>query len=700
MRTVNQGYRNRNDRRRRARARTGSLAGTFRSYQSAIAIITIGGLPQTLHAQVADGTDVSSSPANIATVPPAPPAAVITPVVPQGRADENVVRQAQDAFGATIGRETLGIYSSSSVRGFSPLAAGNARIQKLYFDQVAALDPRILRSVSIKVGLSAQGYAFPAPTGVVDSVLRRPGSERLLSVTIDVDSFGTRSIELDGELPLSSTLSIGAGAGLFDNRNFDDTKSHQNDEAVTASWRPGPGVEIQPFWSRSNLTGANFNPVLEPAGAFLPPPVRRRLYYAPSWATSAIESTNLGVLGRVQLAPHWTLDAGIFRSINDIPHNIDIFLIDLQPDRSGHLIGFFDPPVRSASTSGEVRLTHDLDEGPRTHSVLVSVRGRDSTNRYDGSSFADLGVVTEGVKIDVPEPRISLNAQNQDHVQQVTVGAAYAGHWRNVGELSLGLSRVDYTKTFGQPSLPTVKTTDRPWLYNVGGAAYLTGRAALYASYTRGFEETGVAPSNAANRGQALPSIVTEQKEGGVRWRIGKDVRLVVGAFDIRKPYLSLDGQNVYTTLGSTESRGIEVSLSGSLPAGLSIAAGGVFLNPTVVGAARGLRGVGKRPVRVPLHSVNISFDWQIPGQKAFSIDLDVENTGRVPALVDNSLFIPAVTLFDLGARYRFKISGTKATFRIQAANLFNKFAYSYYSPGAFQPISGRRVNAYLAIDI
>ncbi|PMY00937.1 TonB-dependent receptor, partial [Pseudomonas sp. MPR-R2A5] len=84
--------------------------------------------------------------------------------------------------------------------------------------------------------------------------------------------------ELDGELPLSSTLSIGAGAGLFDNRNFDDTKSHQNDEAVTASWRPGPGVEIQPFWSRSNLTGANFNPVLEPAGAFLPPPVRRRLY--------------------------------------------------------------------------------------------------------------------------------------------------------------------------------------------------------------------------------------------------------------------------------------------------------------------------------------------------------------------------------------------------------------------------------------
>ncbi|WP_457349413.1 TonB-dependent receptor domain-containing protein [Sphingomonas sp. UYP23] len=646
---------------------------------------------------MADGADVSPSPASIANVLPV---AVGPPAVSQGRADENVVRQAEDAFGATIGRETLGIYSSSSVRGFSPLAAGNARIQGLYFDQVAALDARILRSVSIKVGPSAQGYAFPAPTGVVDSVLRRPGAERLLSATIDTDTFGTRSIELDGELPVSSTLSIGAGAGLYDTRNFDHTKSHQNDAAATAWWRPGAGVDIQPFWSRSNLTGANFNPVLEPAGAFLPPRVRRDLYYGPSWATSAVESTNLGVIGRAKLAPHWTLDAGIFRSITDIPYNVDIFLISLQPDRSGDLIGFFDPPVRSASTSGEVRLTHDFDEGPRTHSVLVSVRGRDSTNRYDGSSFVDLGPVTEGVKIDMPERRVSFTAQNHGRVQQITVGAAYAGHWRNVGELSLGLSRVDYTKTLGPPGLPGVKTTDRPWVYNVGGAAYLTGRVALYAAYTRGFEETGVAPSNAANRGQALSSIVTEQKEAGIRWRVAKTVRLVVGAFDIRKPYLSLDRQNVYTTLGSTENRGIEISLSGTLPAGLSVAAGGVFLDPTVAGAVRGLGGVGKRPVGVPLHSVDVNLDWQIPGQKALSVDLDVDNTGRVAALVDNRLFLPGMTLFDLGARYRFKVSNAKATFRVQAANVFDRFAHSYYAPGAFQPISGRRINAYLAIDI
>ena len=50
------------------------------------------------------------------------------------RAVENAIRQANDAFGTSIGRETIGLYNSSSVRGFSPTAAGNVRIDSLYFD--------------------------------------------------------------------------------------------------------------------------------------------------------------------------------------------------------------------------------------------------------------------------------------------------------------------------------------------------------------------------------------------------------------------------------------------------------------------------------------------------------------------------------------------------------------------------------------
>ena len=95
----------------------------------------------------------------------------------QSRSDENAVTQAEDAFGFSVGRESLGIYNAGTARGFSPTAAGNIRIDGLYFDQMYNLAGTVLDSTSIKVGLSAQGYPFAAPSGIVDLSLRRPGDK-------------------------------------------------------------------------------------------------------------------------------------------------------------------------------------------------------------------------------------------------------------------------------------------------------------------------------------------------------------------------------------------------------------------------------------------------------------------------------------------------------------------------------------------
>ena len=48
------------------------------------------------------------------------------------RAGENAVTSADDAFGTSVGNEQIGLYSSDEVRGFSPGAAGNIRIDGLY----------------------------------------------------------------------------------------------------------------------------------------------------------------------------------------------------------------------------------------------------------------------------------------------------------------------------------------------------------------------------------------------------------------------------------------------------------------------------------------------------------------------------------------------------------------------------------------
>ena len=43
-------------------------------------------------------------------------------------ASDNAVTAADDAFGLTLGLESIGMYSPGQVRGFSPEAAGNVRI--------------------------------------------------------------------------------------------------------------------------------------------------------------------------------------------------------------------------------------------------------------------------------------------------------------------------------------------------------------------------------------------------------------------------------------------------------------------------------------------------------------------------------------------------------------------------------------------
>ncbi|WP_313036067.1 hypothetical protein, partial [Massilia alkalitolerans] len=174
------------------------------------------------------------------TTPPAAsqPAEPATPGTQQlhGRADENVMRQAEDAFGTSVGRETIGLYNSSSVRGFSPVAAGNARIEGLYFDQVWGLTPRIRRSTNIRVGISAQGYPFPAPTGIVDYSFRKPGDRARLALVTGGDSYGGAYVEADGELPLAPSLNLGIGTAAGSNEYPNGTDSRYRNAALSLRW--------------------------------------------------------------------------------------------------------------------------------------------------------------------------------------------------------------------------------------------------------------------------------------------------------------------------------------------------------------------------------------------------------------------------------------------------------------------------------
>lgn len=73
------------------------------------------------------------------------------------RVDENATTLAEDGFGKSVGNESVGIYANGEVRGFSANAAGNARIEGLYYNESGGLSDLLQDGSDIKVGLTAFG---------------------------------------------------------------------------------------------------------------------------------------------------------------------------------------------------------------------------------------------------------------------------------------------------------------------------------------------------------------------------------------------------------------------------------------------------------------------------------------------------------------------------------------------------------------
>lgn len=617
----------------------------------------------------------------------------------QTRSSENVVTQAEDAFGTSIGRESIGLYSSSNVRGFSPAAAGNARIDGLYFDQVWGLSGRLRSSTNIRVGLSAFGFPFPAPTGVVDYQLRRPGDEAALAIYAYGSSYGEAGFEADASLPMTDTVSLGAGLALYNNSFANGTDSRQHIEALRLLWRLNASFEVLPFWSRSYIADDEIGSIYVPAGAHLPPRIERREFHGPDWAIYEGAAINYGALASYEPAEDWRIRAGVFRSLFDNETDHFNFITDLTADGVGRQEISVDPPSKSASTSSELRVTRSFVEGPRLHVVHLSARARERERVFGGSDFIDLGPIAIGEEQDAPQPAYDFSEQRRDRVSQWIGGIAYEGRWRDRGELSLGVSYTDYEKRTEQSGSPLAVSRASPLLWNAALGVNLTSNLVAYASMTRGLEESGVAPPNAANRGAALPAIETEQQEAGLRWQIRPGLRLIAGVFEVRKPYFNLDESNVWRELGEVQNRGVELSLSGNLTPNLSIVAGAVLLDAEVTGEGVTLGRLGRRPVGSTPTTLLLSANWTPPALEHVSFDISTTHTGDIVATRDNLVEIPARTLINFGARYRFSTGDNSATLRAQVMNVTDEYGFQLEGAGAYSVIPGRVATLSLAVD-
>lgn len=627
--------------------------------------------------------------------PPDTPAPGIALV---NRSEENVITQAADAFGTSVGDETIGLYSGGNVRGFSAFAAQNVRIEGLYFDSQGAFSDAVRAGSSIQVGISALGYPFPAPTGIVDFALRRVGDKPVVSARTGLGDFFAPFVSVDAALPLSASLDLNIGAGLEEFAYPDAADFWFVRYGGVMRWRPAEGVELTGFYSRYDYFDEEQTPVIFTEGAFLPRRIARNRFYGQDWADWAGHSQNFGGLAKLARGP-WRVSAGLFSSRFTIDRFGANFFASTRPDGSAERQVLLGRDQRSQSYSGELLVEREFTDGPRRHRLLASARFRRVDDDLGGFVFRSLGPGTIDVADPLPEPEVTFGALTRDEIRQHTGALGYGMQWQGVGELNLGVQKTRYRKEVRAPGRAPTANADSPVLWNASAAITAIPRLAIYAATTRGLEESGTAPSFAANANLTLPALRTRQIEAGLRWTLAKDVKLIAGLFDVRRPYFELDADNVFRVLGDVKHQGAEISLTARPVPGFNVVAGAVLMRPRVTGEAVEQDRLGERPLGRVGTTLDLRLDYQPPAFDALSVDLGINYTGARAARIDNALFIPERAIVDLGGRYRFKLGRTPTVLRAQIANLTNTFGWNVTGGGGFQFIPSRRFNLSLSAD-
>nr|WP_246438547.1 TonB-dependent receptor [Novosphingobium piscinae] len=616
------------------------------------------------------------------------------------RAAENAATAADDGFGKSVGSESVGIYASGEVRGFSANDAGNARIEGLYFDESGGISNLFVAESDIKVGLTAFGQPFPAPTGIVDATLRRPNGDRpIVTARINAGDYFGVDATLEAGIPLTSNLGIYPAVGYFDDRYPDGVNAWFVSYGNVLRWQPAPRSELTVFFSRYDYGDEETGPLIYTAGPYLPKEIKRRRYFGQDWALRSGHSQNFGGLAKTTRGG-WKVEAGLFRSSFTQDDFASAWFARVDRDGIGQRFIQSGRDQSYVSWSGEARVSRDWRDGPRRHRLIASVRGRTVDARYGGFDLAAIGPGEIGVPDPVPEPVRVYGVLTDDRVRQTMASVGYDLVWQDRGELNLGVTRSDYRKAIDSPDLPSFSRRDRNWLWNGALALKLNGSLTLYTATTRGLEETGSAPLNAVNANEVLPALRTRQFEAGLRLALSRSIRFVASWFDLRKPYFEIDrSDGFFKILGEVQHQGYELSLSGKPVSGLSFVAGAVFMDAQVTGEAVADGRLGRRPIGRTRTLIDASVDWMPAGQKRWSVDLRLLFEGRREADALNRFSIPQRLTADLAARYRFKIGTSPAILRVKLANLTDVFGWRVSGGGGFRTNAPRRLTGSIIAD-
>ena len=616
------------------------------------------------------------------------------------RADQNAVTAAQDAFGTSTGTQSIGLYSLTDARGFSPQQAGNLRLDGLYYSQTSAyINQCMIRDTTMRIGIAAQSTSFPAPTGVADLRLSAPGAESGMSAVLNTGSYNESGAILEGQARLGDQLSASACVSYDRNFLIDEAYQSSNVNMATAlTWRPSAATQVTPFWGVMDGNDRRVIPVVYTDGAVRPPTYWPRELAAQDFAVQKWRLSNGGILLRHTLDPTWSLAAGAFVSLENEPTTfVDEYLSVLADRTADHVLDIV-PPLSATVVSGELRLTRRTVEGSHSRLLELSLRGRDAHRTYGGDALIDYGKVTLGAPSAVTLPAYATNPVSRDATSQIDGGFSYEERYGHVGSFAVGLLHSTYRRTITDSGSAPRADAATPWLPSLRFTVDAGAQLVFYGSYLQGLEDSLLAPSTAINRGEPPQATRTHQSDAGLRYAPTRDWSVIVGAFEIDKAYFNLDSTALYTRLGQIRHRGVESSATYS-SGGITAVAGGVWLRPHVERVIPEPGATGTVPLGPEPLTLTLNLDVAPEAWKPLAAQLALNRRSGGAASADDRLTLDTVTTLAVGARYEGKVRAHPFSVRLDLLNATNAAGIHLSSVGQLLPEPGRRFSLVFAMD-
>jgi len=225
----------------------------------------------------------------------------------------------------------------------------------------------------------------------------------------------------------------------------------------------------------------------------------------------------------------------------------------------------------------------------------------------------------------------------------------------------------------------------------------VTPSISAYASYIQSLQQGPTAAAGTANAGEVLKPYLSTQYEVGAKTTFGHmDVNLAL--FQVEKAAAYTDpATNRYVVDGEQTHKGLEASFRGRLADEVTLGGGLTWLNAVITKNTAALEG--KTPMGVPSLVATLYGEYSPNALPGMTMSAGSTYTGKEWVNAANTVSIPEVFLFDLGARYRAEVHGSVVTLRLTVNNVFDTRYWSNKGDTMLYVGNPRTVLASMAVE-